>query len=458
MKLYNTLTRSVEYVKPREEGKIQMFVCGPTVYDFSHLGHAKTYTQLDVLARTLRLAGYDTFYLQNITDIDDKIIMRAAENKISWEELRSQYETEYYTDMQSLGNTSVTQYARATDYIPNIIQQVQTLLDKGHAYVIDDGIYFEISTFPDYGKLSGRQEVEKDDAQTRIDHSDEKRGWNDFCLWKFSKADEPSWEAPFGTGRPGWHIEDTAISEHFFGPQYDVHGGAVDLIFPHHEAEITQMESASGKQPFVQYWVHTGFLTIDDTKMSKSLKNFYTIREVLEKGYDPMAIRLLMLQSHYRSAVNFTWDSLDAANNRLLDLRAMAALQWQPIATISDDSTPLPFESASVDLATHMQNDLNSPQALALLSDISRQIQTNLIDTTMVVRLQKMLTDIDQAFGLQLTREPDITDEQKAIIARREQARADKDWSQSDVLRSTLVDQGIGLRDTPSGTVWFPLV
>lgn len=454
MKLYNTLTRRVEDIQPRQDGKIQMFVCGPTVYDYSHLGHAKTYTQLDVLARTLRLEGYETFYLQNITDIDDKIISRAAESHISWETLRSQYEAAYYSDMECLGNTSVSQYARATDYLPDIIRQVQTLLDKGHAYQIGDGIYFEIARFPEYGKLSGRQTVQKDDAQTRIDHSDEKRGWNDFCLWKFSKSGEPTWQAPFGAGRPGWHIEDTAISEHFFGPQYDIHGGAIDLIFPHHEAEITQMEAASGRKPFVRYWVHTGFLTVGSTKMSKSLKNFYTIREVLEKGYDPMAIRLLMLQSHYRSSMDFSWEALDAAQQRWKDLRAMAALQHQPLRA-AHDATTFSVEDVAVELAASLTNDLNTPQALAYLSNVSKQLQTVLIDEAMVPRLQLMLKNIDAALGLHLADEPDISAEQKKLISIRETARIAQDWGKSDELRDQLAGEGIYLRDTPYGAIWY---
>jgi len=242
MKLYNTLSKKIEEFKPLNDKGVNLFVCGPTVYDLSHIGHAKTYIQLDILARVLKALEYEVFYLQNITDIDDKIIARAKEKSISWDALARHFEGEYLKDMEALGNVSVAKYVRATDYMVDIIKQVQTLMDKGHAYKIDDGIYFEISTFPEYGKLSGRKEVQENDAESRIDQSGHKRGWNDFCLWKFSKPDEPVWDAPFGKGRPGWHIEDTAITEHFFGPQYDIHGGGVDLIFPHHEAEITQME------------------------------------------------------------------------------------------------------------------------------------------------------------------------------------------------------------------------
>lgn len=456
MKLYNTLTRSIEDFVPREGKKVQLFVCGPTVYDYSHLGHAKTYIQFDVLARTLKALGFDLSYLQNITDIDDKIIARAQEKDMPWQQLAQEFETAYYEDMEALNNMSVTKYTKATDYVTDIIQQVQVLLDKGHAYKIEDGIYFEVATFPDYGKLSGRQEVQKDDAQSRIDHSDEKKGWNDFCLWKFTKPGEPEWDAPFGKGRPGWHIEDTAITEHFFGPQYDVHGGAVDLIFPHHEAELTQMEAASGKVPFVKYWVHTGFLTIDDEKMSKSLGNFATIRDVIAKGYDPMAIRLLMLQSHYRSQAHFSWENLDAAQNRLQDLRAMAALRWQP-RQVTHDSGTFALEDVPNELRDILANDLDTPNALAFLSRISTQLLSVHIERDMVDHFNSMLKGIDDLFGLNLLGVQDISDEQKELIKQREEARQQQDWSTADTFRDKLKEQGIGLNDASHGPIWFPL-
>ncbi len=451
MKLYNTLTKQVEEFEPREAGKVQMFVCGPTVYDLSHLGHAKTYTQMDVLARVLR-QKYEVFYLQNITDLDDKIIERAKDRNVGWEDLRTQFEAEYKKDMEVLGNDSVTEYARATDYIPDILRQVQTLMDKGHAYKIEDGIYFEVSTFPDYGKLSGRTEVKENDAQTRIDHSDEKRGWNDFCLWKFSKPGEPVWDAPFGAGRPGWHIEDTAITEHLFGSQYDLHGGAVDLIFPHHEAEITQMEAASGKAPFVKYWVHTGFLNINDAKMAKSTGNFFTIQDVLAKGYDPMAIRLFFLQSHYRSSMNFTWENLDAATNRLKDYEAMADMVWQPA-----DVERKMNRYATINIDSALENDINTPEALALVSAVAGDVVDNLIHEDETSKLRGFLAFLSNVFGLNMADRPDITDEQKQIMAERQKARDDKDFAKSDELRDKLKEQGIGIRDTDHGQIWSRL-
>jgi len=462
LRLHNTLTRKVEDFVPRNGTKVNLFVCGPTVYDLSHLGHAKTYIQMDTLARVLKQNDYDLFYLQNITDIDDKIIIRSSEKKIDWQELRSTFQDEYIKDMTSLNNTSVTEYARATDYIEDIISQVNRLIDKGHAYTIDgDGIYFEISTFPDYGKLSGRSEVKKDDAQTRIDESDNKRGWNDFCLWKFSKEGEPVWDAPFGAGRPGWHIEDTAITEHFFGPQYDIHGGAVDLIFPHHEAEITQMESISDKVPMVKYWTHTGFLNIDSEKMAKSAGNFYTIRQVIEKGYNPMAIRLFMLQSHYRSPINFTFDNLDAAVNRLNNWRNIAALRHQTHDTLRDDDEKSTDERSVSLYATAqamveaLNDDLNTPEALTIIDEAFSRLANARLDDIHQHALTQLLETIDDTLGLNLlTSTPDIDEDTKRLIIEREQARAKADWKQSDKLRDEIQKSGIAIRDTASGPIW----
>lgn len=462
LRFHNTLTKQIDEFVPREAGKVNLFVCGPTVYDFSHLGHAKTYVQFDLLARVLRASGLETFYLQNITDIDDKIIDRARENKVDWEELRTTYQDEYLRDMESLNNSSVTEYARATDYIADIIRQVETLLAKGHAYVIEgDGVYFEIASFPEYGKLSGRTEIKENDAQSRIDQSDRKRGWNDFALWKFSKPDEPVWDAPFGNGRPGWHIEDTAITEHFFGPQYDMHGGAIDLIFPHHEAEITQMESASGKVPFVKYWLHTGFLTIDGQKMSKSLHNFYTIREVIEKGYDPMAIRLLMLQTHYRAPLNFTFQNLDAAANRLRNWRNVAALRHQshdtlqPDSIVETDSKTVSLYAAAQALLETLSDDLNTPEAMAIIDDAFDLAASQRPEDIHHHAFRSFLETIDRLLGLRLLdTTPDITDDQKRLIVERRRAREQQDYRKSDELRAKLEETGIAVRDTPSGSVW----
>lgn len=454
MKLFNTLSRKIETVTPLQPPKLNIFVCGPTVYDYSHLGHAKTYIQIDTLVRALRASGFEVFYLQNITDIDDKIINRANERNIGWQELSMNYEIAYKEDMKKLGNTSVTKYAKATDFIDDIIRQVNTLLETKHAYMIEgDGIYFEISTFKEYGKLSRRQEVQENDAESRVDQSDQKRGWNDFCLWKFSKPNEPVWETPFGNGRPGWHIEDTAISEHFFGPQYDIHGGAIDLIFPHHEAEITQMESSSGKIPFVAHWVHTGFLTIKDAKMSKSTGNFYTIREVLEKSIDPMAIRLFMLQSHYRSSIDFSWDNLKMAAARLKNFQAMADLRFQ---INSPDTYEEPnYTKYQEIILSSLQDDLNTPRALAAISSAESASMETTPSDKINAGFFSFLEAIRDLLGINLLQSNDIDHEQKKLIKQREVARISKDWSKADAIRDELIKQGIGLRDSKETALWY---
>jgi len=463
MKLYNTITKRIETFTPRSPDIVQMFVCGPTVYDDSHIGHAKTYVQMDLLARVLKATFKQVYYLQNITDIDNKIIDRARQKKISWWRLAEDYQAKYEADMKALNNISVSTYARATDYIDQIISQVQRLLDSGHAYVIDgDGIYFEISTFKDYGKLSGRTETKENDARSRIDEADGKKGWNDFALWKFKKSDEPSWQAKFtiddkvvdAEGRPGWHIEDTAITEHFFGPQYDLHGGAIDLIFPHHEAEITQMESISGKIPMVREWTHTGFLTVEGQKMSKSLGNFITIRELIDNGIDPMAIRLLMLQTHYRSELNYTDSAIDMATNRLTKWRSIAALRHQIHDTVIRDEDKAKklseFNAAFLDA---LRDDLNVSEAFKIIEEVFSSL-TN-IDKINHTEFVGFLETIDDILGLKLIDStPDIDEDIKRLILERERARENKDYVASDELRDEILQSGIIIRDSTNGPIW----
>ena len=448
LSLQNTLSKQIEPLDISNDKTVNMFVCGPTVYDATHIGHAKTYIQMDVLARLIRHLGYDLFYLQNITDIDDKIIAKSQETGQTWQEISEKYFDEYLQDMALLNNISVDKYARATNYVDDIIRQIQVLIDKDHAYTTEDGIYFEIATFKDYGKLSGRTDIAENDAQSRIDQSENKRGWNDFCLWKFAKEGEFNWEATFGTGRPGWHIEDTAITEHFFGPQYDIHGGAIDLIFPHHEAELTQMESISGKTPFVKTWVHTGFLTADSKKMSKSLGNYHTISELVDKGFTPMAVRMFVLQSHYRSSVDFSEDSLQSASNRLLAWRNAAALRHQ----LKAEGGPDEHNQLVEEFLTSLQDDLNTPRALSVVDKVFGQINDSIsIDK----RFEAFLHILDNVLGLDLLEStPDISPEQKDLIEKRETARGSQDWDTSDEIRDQLDAQGIELQDKPQKTIW----
>jgi cysteinyl-tRNA synthetase len=387
LKLHNTLTGSLDEFHPITPGEVKMFVCGPTVYDYAHIGNAKTYTQFDIIARSLRYLGYNVNYLQNITDIDDKIIARAAERGISPSELAKEYEEYYLADMKSLNNTSVDKYAGAHGYISQIVSQVQRLIEKGFAYKISDGWYFDTKAFADYGKLSGRDSVKADDAVSRIDENPEKKNPGDFCLWKFQKEGDPSWSSELGEGRPGWHIEDTAITETEFGPQYDIHGGAVDLIFPHHEAEIAQMEAVSGLKPFVRYWLHTGFLNVDSAKMSKSKNNFYIIRDVFERGFSPLSLRYLFLLSHYRTTVNFTWEGLEAANNAFEKLKRFVG----PLSATGEVD-----EAYKAQFKEKLENDLNTAQALAVLWTLVKDKEVKPED-----KLATIL-DFDKVLGLGL--------------------------------------------------------
>ncbi len=438
IRLFNTLSRELEDFTPGPGNKINLFVCGPTVYDYPHLGHAKTYTQFDVLVRFLRYSGYEVFYLQNITDIDDKIINRAKEANISWKDLATKFEAIYKEDMAVLGNTSVTEYARATDFVPQITKQVEDLIEKGYAYKISDGIYFETKKFKNYGKLSGRTELKKDDAVSRIDESKEKKGWNDFCLWKNSKNEEPAWDSPLGKGRPGWHIEDTAITESFFGPQYDVHGGAMDLIFPHHECEIAQMESASGHSPLVRYWLHTGFLNIDSEKMSKSVGNFKTIRQMKEKVH-PRAFRLWILMAHYRTTMNWNEEALMGTETALKRLQGLYLALGEEVGR--------PIESYITKFRDFLNNDLDTPRALTVLWDLLKDESVSPRDKKATV------LDFDKVLGLgfDLLKEGEIPEKVQGLVMERGTARSSKDFEKSDKLRKEINSLGYDVKDTNDG-------
>jgi len=440
MKIYSTLTKTVEEFVPINGMNVNLFVCGPTVYDYPHLGHAKTYIQFDFVVRYLRWRGYDVTYLQNITDIDDKIINRANENGFKWNELSRKFEEIYIEDMKSLGNTSVNKYARATDYISQIVKQVQTLIDKGFAYKTIDGIYFEVAKFKDYGKLSKRTEVKENDSLSRIDEDKEKRGWNDFCLWKNYKEGEPFWETELGKGRPGWHIEDTAITETEFGPQYDIHGGAVDLIFPHHEAEISQMEAVSGKVPLVKYWMHTGFLNINSEKMSKSKENFITIREAL-KLYDFRVIRYLFLNTHYRSEIDFSELTLIQAQNSVEKLNIFV----NSIDKNFDDSehTDL-INKIKSEVIEALDNDFNAPIAWAAIYEGVRQFN---IAGKLGKNVFRFFEELNSIFEVIDFSKLEVPEDILKLAKERTDAKSAKDWGKADELREKIKTLGYLVED-----------
>ncbi|OPX63419.1 cysteine--tRNA ligase [Methanoregula sp. PtaB.Bin085] len=418
MDLYSTLTRKVEPLTTIHPDRVYLFVCGPTVYDYSHIGHARTYVVFDVFAKYLRFTGKEVFYLQNITDVDDKIINRAREENISQSELARKFETEYFKDMQSLGINAVSYYARATTHIPEIIDQVGRLLKKGVAYVTENGVYFNIDTFGRNGELSGQDRANR---KSRV-MDESKHNPEDFALWKFGEYGEYTWDSPWGRGRPGWHIEDTAISEKYFGQQYDIHGGGLDLIFPHHEAEIAQMESLEGKHPMVKYWMHTGFLTVGGEKMSKSLGNFITIRDAL-KTYDRDVLRYFILLSHYRSPLQATDEGLANAAKGLEHIRAVATADTGP-----DNEGREAFRAA-------MENDLNTPMALAAIQHLAANGDL------------EALREFGAILGINFLRE---TSAPLSVLQEiRDELRKKKQFEIADLIRKMMTDAGITINDKP---------
>ena len=448
LKIYNTLTRKKEIFKPLDKKKVKLFVCGPTVYDFSHMGHAKTYVQFDVIVKYLRYKGYDVFYLQNITDIDDKIIQRARElNKTSLE-LATEYEKAYYQDMKALKVNSVNKYARATDYINEIVSQVQRLIKLGYAYKISDGYYFDLSKFKDYGKLSKRTYLEAEDSISRIDESKEKRNKGDFCLWKFSKPGEPYWNTPLSSGRPGWHVEDTAITEKELGQQYDIHGGARDLIFPHHEAEIAQMESISSKKPFVKYWLHTGFLNVKSKKMAKSLGNFITIKEALKK-YPAEVLRIFFISTHYRSPINFEEKNLIQAKTNLEKIKNF--LINIENANGNKDITNL-IARIKKDFNKYMDDDFNTPKAIAAIFTFINMINKLKINKKSAKKIKLFFNEINKVFDILQLKE-EIPREIIKLAKEREGARKLKNWKEADKIRSKIKAKGYLIEDISSGYI-----
>ncbi|HIH51995.1 cysteine--tRNA ligase [Candidatus Pacearchaeota archaeon] len=435
LKIYSTLSRKKEVFKPIKEGEIKIFVCGPTVYDLSHVGHAKTYTQFDIIVKYLRFKGYNVFYLQNITDIDDKIINRSNLEKISWKELVKKYREAYISDIKSLGIDSVSKYANATDYIPEIVSQVERLIKKGFAYKISDGLYFDLTKDEEYGKLARRKLSEGEDAVSRIDENSEKKNSGDFCLWKFKKEGEPSWKTSLGEGRPGWHIEDTAITEKEFGSQYDIHGGGLDLIFPHHEAEIAQMESISGKKPLVRYWMHTGFLNIGKEKMGKSKGNFSTIRELI-KLYSSEEIRYLFLSANYRKPIDFSPESLENAKSSLERLKNICD------SIINDGKTNKNYLN---EFEESMDDDFNTPNALQVLWKLVRDENAN--------GKYQTIKKLDEIFGLKLLEKIEIKIPKKVneFLEKREIARKNKKWEEADKLRDEIKSLGFQVLDGKEG-------
>lgn len=447
--LYNSLTRQKETFVPREAGKAGMYVCGMTVYDYCHIGHARVMVVFDTIARHLRAEGYALTYVRNITDIDDKIITRANENGEAIDALTARFITAMHEDEKALGCLPPDREPRATNAVPGMIALIETLIRKGHAYAADNGdVYYAVRSFPGYGKLSNRS---LDDLRVgeRIAVNEAKNDPLDFVLWKAAKTGEPAWDSPWGAGRPGWHIECSVMGYEELGEHFDIHGGGMDLKFPHHECEIAQSEGACGHQ-HVNYWLHNGFVQIDNEKMSKSLGNFFTVRDVLAQ-YDGETIRYFILASHYRGPLNYSDAALDEAKKALA--RLYGALDGAACEAGSVD------ESAQAEFVAAMNDDFNTPKALAVLFDLARRINSGesaLAHTLKQLGARLGILQRDPAAflkGHQRSGQLDAT-QIEALIAERQAAKAAKNYARADAIRTELAEQGVILKDTAQGCEW----
>ncbi len=470
--VYNTLNRKKEEFLPLNPPMVRMYVCGVTVYDLCHIGHARSLVVFDVIYRYLRYKGFRVKYVRNFTDLDDKIIARALDEGVGFQEVSERYIREFYADTDPLGLERPSVEPRATEHIPEMIEMVKVLLEKGHAYVADGDVYYAVESFPGYGKLSGRS-TEEMMAGARVEPDPRKRNPLDFALWKASKPGEPWWDSPWGKGRPGWHLECSVMSQKYLGETLDIHGGGQDLIFPHHENEIAQSEAATGK-PFALYWIHNGFVQIRGEKMSKSLGNIVTIKEIL-KRHHPEALRLFLLGRHYRSPVDYTPERLSEAERALerlygLLLRAEESLKapggegdWHRVRELLDGLMDR-FREA-------MDDDFNTPRALAPLFELAREVNRvggtmpkdvaeRVLEATEPFReVLGVLTEEPKAFfeekrRKKLERLPITPEEVERLIQQRAEARKRRDWTTADRIRDELASYGIKLQDTPEGTRW----
>lgn len=488
LRVYNTLSGEKETFVPLLPGKAGLYVCGVTVYDYCHIGHARANVVFDIIFRYLKYAGYDVTYVRNYTDIDDKIIKRANQEGCDYRVIAERYIQAFDEDMARLGLAKPTVEPKATDHIGGIIAIIEALIAKGHAYASDGDVYYAVETFPDYLKLSGRN-LEEMQAGARVEVGDKKRNPMDFALWKASKPGEPWWESPWGQGRPGWHIECSAMSMEFLGKTFDFHGGGKDLIFPHHENEIAQSEAANGCR-FVRYWLHNGFVNINSEKMSKSLGNFFTIREVLDK-FDPETLRFFILSAHYRSPIDFSDQNLEEARTALERIYScLAALDGVLNRTPPSAELPAVEHLSPIGLELQekleqfiprfveaMDDDFNTAQALGVIFETVRASNRYLAETKefaplalgLIARVRHLFDEVGAVLGLFACRPSEwlegiksarsgqidlAADEIERLIAERAEARAAKNFKRGDEIRDLLLEKGIQLLDSPQGTTW----
>lgn len=461
MKIFNTMSRRKEEFIPIDPNEVKIYACGPTVYNFIHIGNARPLCVFDVLRRYLEYRGYNVKFVQNFTDVDDKIIKRANEENCTFEEISEKYIKEFWTDAHGLNFKDATVHPKATENIDEIIDIIKTLEEKGYAYAVDGDVYYRTLKFKDYGKLS-HQPIDDLQSGARIAVGDKKEDPLDFALWKAAKEGEPYWDSPWGKGRPGWHIECSAMNKRYLGNTIDIHCGGQDLIFPHHENEIAQSEAANGCM-FSKYWMHNGYINVDNVKMSKSLGNFKTVREIADVyGYE--VIRYFLISSHYRSPINYNLEIIEqckSALERLYNCRESLDFSIKNAKTdIADDDEILALiDSRKEQFINSMDDDLNTADGIAavfdLVSDINTKIINKEVSKNVCQKAADMFDELTGVLGLVYNRKSnDINDDIEKLIEERQQARANKDWATADRIRDELKAQGITLKDTPQGVTW----
>ncbi len=459
MHIFNTLIGRKEIFKPVREGKVRMYVCGPTVYDYGHLGHGRSAVSFDVIRKYFIMKGFNVTYVTNYTDIDDKMINRAQIMNISVKELADKIIPEYERDYAALGILKADYNPKATNYMAEIIDIIKRLEEEGYVYVISDGVYFDIKRFDEYGKLS-KQDIEELKSGSRVELKTEKRNPQDFVLWKFAKPDEPKWDSPWGEGRPGWHIECSAMSHAILGQTLDIHGGGADLTFPHHECEIAQSECAFNV-PFVKYWMHNGFIRVNNDKMSKSLNNFFTLRDIF-KEYKPQAVRYLFLQTHYRSPIDFSKDLLEQAENSLQRVhdffRRLGSFSSFDEADETGHGVQF-IDECMQKFIESMDDDFETPSALAacfeFIKELNKYMDSGSLDKATHKKALNFIQETDAVLGIfKRDVKEEVNDDVQSLINEREKARRNKDFSKSDEIRNELQKKGVQLEDTPEGTIW----
>ncbi len=467
MKIYNTITKSKEEFQPLIEGKVSMYVCGPTVYNYIHIGNARPLVVFDTVRKYLEYKGYEVNFVSNFTDVDDKIIKKAIEEGVSAKEISERYIAEFEKDTKGLNVKPVTTRPKATEEIDGMIEMIQELIEKGHAYEKNGTVYFSTRSFPEYGKLS-KKNIDDLESGARIAVADEKEDPLDFVLWKPKKEGEPYWTAPWSEGRPGWHIECSVMSKKYLGEQIDIHAGGEDLIFPHHENEIAQTECCTGKH-FAKYWMHNGFLNIDNKKMSKSEGNFFTVREITEE-YDPAVLRFFLLSVHYRSPINFSREIIEASKNGLERIQtAVEQLKFLQKVKEEKSDTETKLTDEEIELLTKfdaqrfrfeevMDDDFNTADAVTAVFEMVKLANTNVSVTSSYELIEKVITHITllcDILGLETIKKEELLDDEiEQLIQDRQSARKNKDFARADEIRNLLLEKGIVLEDTREGVKW----